>query len=253
MAAVATERTRRHPRRRQRPRAARARAAGEDRGRRRLDRRRRGAARGRRRAERRRAARRTSHSTSSAQERARLRAENAAARLAAVESPARPRAIQHLAPGARSAAEAAETTYLELPREGTPRATVASACSSWSLDSSSASLAGRLAPDRRRAQLGQLAASQHHETKTVPAPGGTISDRLGVQLAIGEEATTVYADPRRSRARAGRPGGGEHARRGRERALSAVARQDAGLPVLPRKADPEQRGPPGRRLAGLGF
>jgi cell division protein FtsI (penicillin-binding protein 3) len=44
--------------------------------------------------------------------------------------------------------------------------------------------------------LAGLAATQHHETITIPAGRGTIFDRLGVQLAIGEEATTVYADPR---------------------------------------------------------
>src|SRR5207244_8601659 len=44
--------------------------------------------------------------------------------------------------------------------------------------------------------LAGLAATQHHETITIPAGRGTIFDRLGVQLAIGEEARTVYADPR---------------------------------------------------------
>jgi cell division protein FtsI (penicillin-binding protein 3) len=44
--------------------------------------------------------------------------------------------------------------------------------------------------------LGRLAASQQHETVKIPAGRGTIFDRLGVQLAIGEEATTVSADPR---------------------------------------------------------
>jgi len=48
----------------------------------------------------------------------------------------------------------------------------------------------------RASALGKLAATQHHETVTIPAGRGTIFDRLGVQLAIGEEATTVYADPR---------------------------------------------------------
>ena len=44
--------------------------------------------------------------------------------------------------------------------------------------------------------LERLAAQQHHELVTTPASRGTIFDRLGVQLAIGEQATTVYADPR---------------------------------------------------------
>jgi len=39
-------------------------------------------------------------------------------------------------------------------------------------------------------------ASQQRETITVPAGRGTIFDSAGVQLAIGEQATTVYANPR---------------------------------------------------------
>ena len=46
----------------------------------------------------------------------------------------------------------------------------------------------------RAPELERLAAQQHHETITTPAGRGTIYDRMGVQLAIGEEATTVYAE-----------------------------------------------------------
>ena len=48
----------------------------------------------------------------------------------------------------------------------------------------------------RAADLSQRAASQQHETVNIPAGRGTIVDRMGVQLAIGEEAVTVYANPR---------------------------------------------------------
>ncbi len=41
-----------------------------------------------------------------------------------------------------------------------------------------------------------LAAQQHVETIELPAGRGTIFDRTGKPLAIGEQATTVYADPR---------------------------------------------------------
>jgi cell division protein FtsI/penicillin-binding protein 2 len=44
--------------------------------------------------------------------------------------------------------------------------------------------------------LGKMAERQHHETITIPAGRGTIFDAAGVQLAIGETMTTVYADPR---------------------------------------------------------
>ena len=46
------------------------------------------------------------------------------------------------------------------------------------------------------APLAKLAATQHRETITIPASRGTIYDRGGVQLALGERAVTVYADPR---------------------------------------------------------
>jgi cell division protein FtsI/penicillin-binding protein 2 len=45
------------------------------------------------------------------------------------------------------------------------------------------------------ATLGARAQAQHRETVTIPAGRGTIFDRTGVQLAIGEQTTTVYADP----------------------------------------------------------
>jgi cell division protein FtsI (penicillin-binding protein 3) len=48
-------------------------------------------------------------------------------------------------------------------------------------------------------KLERLAAQQHRETITTPAGRGTIYDRTGSPLAIGEEATTVYADPRQVR------------------------------------------------------
>jgi cell division protein FtsI/penicillin-binding protein 2 len=41
-----------------------------------------------------------------------------------------------------------------------------------------------------------MAERQHHESVVIPAGRGTIFDRVGVQLAIGEQTTTVYADPR---------------------------------------------------------
>jgi cell division protein FtsI (penicillin-binding protein 3) len=47
--------------------------------------------------------------------------------------------------------------------------------------------------------LSKLAAKQHRASVILPAARGTIFDRTGVQLAIGEQATTVYADPRQVR------------------------------------------------------
>jgi cell division protein FtsI (penicillin-binding protein 3) len=42
----------------------------------------------------------------------------------------------------------------------------------------------------------KMAVTQHRETIEVPAGRGTIYDRTGEPLAIGEQATTIYADPR---------------------------------------------------------
>ena len=48
----------------------------------------------------------------------------------------------------------------------------------------------------RAAALGKMAERQHRETVVIPAGRGTIYDTNGVQLAIGVQMTTVYADPR---------------------------------------------------------
>ena len=47
----------------------------------------------------------------------------------------------------------------------------------------------------RAQSLGRMAASQHRTTVDLAANRGTIYDRTGVQLAVGEQAITVYADP----------------------------------------------------------
>ena len=53
-----------------------------------------------------------------------------------------------------------------------------------------------VAADRAGGRPQQRASSQQHETVTIPAGRGTIVDRMGVQLAIAEEAVTVYVNPR---------------------------------------------------------
>ena len=45
----------------------------------------------------------------------------------------------------------------------------------------------------------RLASGQHKATRVNPAGRGAIFDRTGVQLAIGRQATTVYANPRQIR------------------------------------------------------
>src|SRR5438093_740486 len=47
----------------------------------------------------------------------------------------------------------------------------------------------------RAQSLSRLGQTQHREEVTIPAGRGTIFDRTGVRIALGERATTVYADP----------------------------------------------------------
>jgi cell division protein FtsI (penicillin-binding protein 3) len=107
----------------------------------------------------------------------------------------------------------------------------------------------------RAAALSKLAASQHRDTVTIPATRGTIYDRTGVQLAIGEQATTVFANPSQIRdphlaaVAAGRvlginPNALYPMLLDRRRGFVYVKRQaDAGKAALLQK----------REIAGLGF
>jgi cell division protein FtsI (penicillin-binding protein 3) len=52
----------------------------------------------------------------------------------------------------------------------------------------------------RAQSLSRLGQTQHREDVTLPAVRGTIFDRMGLRLALGEQATTVYADPMQIRA-----------------------------------------------------
>jgi cell division protein FtsI (penicillin-binding protein 3) len=107
----------------------------------------------------------------------------------------------------------------------------------------------------RASALGQLGTNQHRESLAVPAHRGTIYDRLGVQLALGERATTVYAnprqivDPRRAALAAGSALGLEP-----EMLYPLLADRSRGFVYVARKADPdkaevlEHQG-----IAGFGF
>ena len=88
---------------------------------------------------------------------------------------------------------------------------------------------------------GALAASQHRETVSIPARRGTIYDRTGRAFAIGEQATTVYAnlkqirDPEDVAERYC-----DRARPRRGGSLAASSDRSKGFVYLERKADPEQ-------------
>jgi cell division protein FtsI (penicillin-binding protein 3) len=107
-----------------------------------------------------------------------------------------------------------------------------------------------------RAQpLSKLAATQQRQTVELPAKRGTIFDRNGVPLALGEQATTVYADPSQVRS---------------PRAVAVAAEAALGIDAegiypqltdqrklfvyLRRKADPEDADLVRRRqFTGVGF
>src|SRR5919198_3030996 len=107
----------------------------------------------------------------------------------------------------------------------------------------------------RAQSLSRLGETQHREEVTLPASRGTIFDRMGVQLALGEQATTVYADPlqiRNPRAVAGIVG----------RVLGTVparlyprlADRTHGFVYVERQADPARAAALARKhLAGVGF
>jgi len=103
--------------------------------------------------------------------------------------------------------------------------------------------------------LSQLAAKQHRASVIVPAARGTIFDRTGVQLAIGEQATTVYADPQQVRdprlvaSAAARVLGLNGDALYRE-----LANKNRSFVYVERKADPAKAALLAKRgLAGLGF
>jgi cell division protein FtsI (penicillin-binding protein 3) len=103
--------------------------------------------------------------------------------------------------------------------------------------------------------LAARATSQHREVVTLPAGRGTIVDRTGVQLAIGEDATTVYANPRQIRnPRAVALAADRALDIDPETLYPLLADQSRGFVFLARKADPEHAAAlERRRLPGLGF
>ena len=105
------------------------------------------------------------------------------------------------------------------------------------------------------APLSKLAASQHRQTVTIPARRGTLYDRNGIELAIGEQATTVYADPTQVRnarvvALAAQATLGVDA----ETLYPQLRDRSRSFVYIRRKADPRAaRALQKRDLAGVGF
>jgi cell division protein FtsI (penicillin-binding protein 3) len=107
----------------------------------------------------------------------------------------------------------------------------------------------------RAGSFGRLATSQQSEVVTVPAARGTIYDRGGVQLAIGVQATTVYADPRLVRdPRKEAATAARVLRLDPNELYAALADRTRGFVYVKRKADPTRAARLARmHLPGLGF
>jgi cell division protein FtsI (penicillin-binding protein 3) len=107
----------------------------------------------------------------------------------------------------------------------------------------------------RAESLSNLGRTQHRETVAIPAGRGTIYDRSGVELALGERATTVYANPmqimnpRRAAVAAERALGLDA-----DRLYPLLADQTRGFVYVARQADPAQAEALRRqKLPGFGF
>ncbi len=107
----------------------------------------------------------------------------------------------------------------------------------------------------RAESLSRLASRQHREPVVLPASRGTIFDRIGVQLAIGEQATTVYANPHEVRdphlvAAAAAQALGLNA----QQLYAQLVDRRRSFVYVERKADPVRTAPLEKRhLAGLYF
>jgi cell division protein FtsI (penicillin-binding protein 3) len=107
----------------------------------------------------------------------------------------------------------------------------------------------------RASSFGRVAASQHSQDVVIPAARGTIFDRGGVQLAIGEQATTVYADPRLVQdVRREAAIAAQVLRVDPAQIETALSDRRRGFVYVARKADPARAAKLQRRhLAGFGF
>ena len=107
----------------------------------------------------------------------------------------------------------------------------------------------------RAESLSSLGRTQHRETVAIPAGRGTIYDRRGVELALGEPATTVYANPKqipnpRRAAVAVERTLGVNA----DRIYPMLADRSRGFVYVARQADPAQAAALKRlKLPGFGF
>ena len=100
-----------------------------------------------------------------------------------------------------------------------------------------------------------MATLQHRQTLVIPAGRGTIYDRNGVELAIGQQATTVYADPSQVKdARAVAIAAQETLGVDPNRLYAALQNTDSHFVYVARQADAVKAAALKRKgLRGLGF
>jgi cell division protein FtsI (penicillin-binding protein 3) len=103
--------------------------------------------------------------------------------------------------------------------------------------------------------LARLARGQQQATIDLPAARGSILDRNGVELAIGKQAITVYANPRHiADPRATAIAAGRALRVDANRLYSRLADRSRGFVYLARKADPKRaEALRSLELTGIGF
>jgi len=107
----------------------------------------------------------------------------------------------------------------------------------------------------RAASFGRLASSQHSEDVVIPAARGTVYDRTGLQLAIGEQAQTVYADPRQvTDPKTESAAIAQALKLDPNQVYQELTDRTHGFVYVKRKADPAQAAKLEKRgLPGLGF
>ena len=107
----------------------------------------------------------------------------------------------------------------------------------------------------RASSLSRLAQVQQRQTVTIPARRGTLYDRNGVELAIGEQATTVYADPRQiAHPRSVALAAARALHLDPTKLYPLLADRSRGFVYVERKADPARAAALKReRITGLGF
>jgi cell division protein FtsI (penicillin-binding protein 3) len=103
--------------------------------------------------------------------------------------------------------------------------------------------------------LDRLARGQHDATIEVPAARGSLLDRHGVELAIGKQAITVYANPRHvADPRAVAIAAGRVLQIDADRLYPKLADRSRGFVYVARKADPKRvKALKALNLTGLGF